>query len=611
MNTTDYAAADSFFYEADLRKKGYHFEGNLWGPTRWVLPTFPGDYIQCPVDTSILDKRDVFAFFTWGVQEYESGKYANAVRVLNKVIALDKTNPLVFHYLGKIYFDQQKWEEAEVMFKYAMQFSLNTEKFDQYVDSVIHSATYLYDHECFEKFFKKKFYEQIEDYFFAGRLYELWNHPDEAESVFNKIIDLQPDDIGGYLKLWQLLENLGRYTEAEQVINYYGEINPERSERELNEFYRRTIEKFPENADWNYRLGLLLYSRAEAQSKAPYIDTIVWFPRINKEIFIDLDVYHTIGTTEEMTLYDKMSTGAPKEVTLGFRKERSAYFRVPGTMESLRLADAIYLPRKDGIEYLSRAEELIPETESRADINFKIGNIYVWAGSKKQAYPYYVRSLDLIPSNANARFNLVDVSKAIYKNREALKQLNFLYDSGQINFPKRLLLSEFDIHAGRYETADKLLTEAESFYPYVLPEIADLRGRLNMLAAKPKIAISFYESFLNTGIFDTYVANSGFGTSVADNGDTVISTSIQLIDSRRIPAYSIARLYAKTGNTKQALKWLQTAIDYGFNLSFVLKYDPYMENLRKTSGWKKLTRNIMFKTYNTQNNQQPDNEDFF
>jgi tetratricopeptide (TPR) repeat protein len=109
MNTTDYAAADSFFYEADLRKKGYHFEGNLWGPTRFVLPTFPVDFIQCTIDTSILDKRDVFAFFTWGVQEYESGKYANAVRVLNKVIVLDKTNPLVFHYLGKIYFDQQKW----------------------------------------------------------------------------------------------------------------------------------------------------------------------------------------------------------------------------------------------------------------------------------------------------------------------------------------------------------------------------------------------------------------------------------------------------------------------------------------------------------------------
>jgi hypothetical protein len=30
MHTADYAQADSFFYEADLRKKGYHFKGNEW-----------------------------------------------------------------------------------------------------------------------------------------------------------------------------------------------------------------------------------------------------------------------------------------------------------------------------------------------------------------------------------------------------------------------------------------------------------------------------------------------------------------------------------------------------------------------------------------------------
>jgi hypothetical protein len=58
----------------------------------------------------------------------------------------------------------------------------------------------------------------------------------------------------------------------------YAVADKEQSERELNAFYRRVIGKFPDNGDWNYRLGLLLYSRAESRSRAPYFDSIVYFP---------------------------------------------------------------------------------------------------------------------------------------------------------------------------------------------------------------------------------------------------------------------------------------------------------------------------------------------
>ena len=569
LKTTDYTLADSFYYEADLRKQGFHFKGNEWMSTPASFVEAHNSQMKCPVDTQKLNSTDIFAFFTWGVQEYRKGNYYNAVRVLKKVIALDKKNPLVFHYLGKLYYDQQKWEEAEVMFKLAIQYYLNEQDFIKYTDSVIKSVTYPYDHSCFEKFFQGNYYLQVEDYYFAGTLYENWKHPEEAEVYFRKAIQATPEELGGYLKLWQLFEKLGRYTETEAIIKCYSAYDKELSERELNEFYRRTIDKFEFNGDWNYRLGLLLYSRAEVPSRSPYFDSIVWFPKINKELFVDFDLYDKFGKDDDLVLFDRSSTGAPAVFILdNIREIGRESFEIPGTKESIGLADAIYMPRKDGIKYLVKAAELLSEKETQGDINFKIGNIYVWAGSKKQAYPFYVKSIEFIPDNANARLHLVDVCKAIYKNREAMTQLNYLYDSSQINFHKRLLFAEFSIHGGEFIKATRLLNEAESIHPYVLPEFSDLRGRLAMLSNLPDNAIAFYKTF----------------TKLMPKDPNVY--------------YTLARIYAQKKQPKEAWEFLESAIAKGFNYSFILKTDPYLVEMRTTGKWNDLMKKITPKKYN-------------
>ena len=571
MNIASYAMADSFFYEADLRKKGYHFGGNEWDrtPASMVMAPFANPF--CKVDPSILKPTDIFAFFTWGVQEYEQGKYDSAVRILKKVIANDKTNPLVFHYLGKIFYDQQKWEEAELMFKLALKYSKNKDDFKYYVDSVKISAIYPYDHACFEDFFEKKYYDRVEDYYFTGAIYESWKHVEEAEIFFKEIIDTRPSEMGGYLKLWRLYEKQGRYTETAEVIKNSAVINQEQADRELNAFYRRTIEIFPDNGDLNYRLGLLLYSHAKVTAMVPYFDSIVYFPLLNKELFVDFDMFGKFGADDNLSLADKSTTGAPVRIHLdqgGLYEGRYNSYKVPGINELISLADPIYMPRKDGIHYLQRAAELLSEKETLADIHFKTGNIFLWAGSKKQAYPFFEKSLELVAGNANARLTLIDIYAALYKNKAAMKQLNYLYDSSQINFEKRLLLAQFNIHAGQFETANKLLDKAEAIHPYVLIQIADLRGRLNMLDDKLKDAIIFYQQCINKQNTAPWLTS-----------------------------YSLARLHAKTGNNQQALYWLQFAVKNGFNYSFVLLNDPFMDGLRKTSNWKKIVDTISAKKY--------------
>ncbi|MFM6925503.1 MAG: caspase family protein, partial [Ferruginibacter sp.] len=63
VNTANYAQADSFLYEADLRKKGYHFKGNGWDIPEPGIVVAPMPFFSCNVDTSILDPNDIFAFF--------------------------------------------------------------------------------------------------------------------------------------------------------------------------------------------------------------------------------------------------------------------------------------------------------------------------------------------------------------------------------------------------------------------------------------------------------------------------------------------------------------------------------------------------------------------
>lgn len=561
-NTTQYAQADSFFYEADKRKKGYHFRGNDWMsiPAVMVLPaTFRP---QCDVDTNKLKKDDIMGFFTWGLQNYYDSNYRNAVIGFKKVIALDKKNPLVFHYMGKIFYDQQKWEEAEVMFKFALQYYLPDSLFEMYCDSVIKKVKYPYAHDCFENYFRTSKYDGIEDYFFIGHVYESWSHYEEAETYFKKCIELQPNWLDGYIKLWTLLEKLGRFTEAEQVIKSYAFYNKETSERELNEFYRRMIKQFPKKGDWYYRLGLLLYSRAEQPARSAYFDSIIYFPLLNKEMFVDLDLYDKLQTDPNLSIGDKNVPGSPGIIEIKYIRERAAAVTIPGTNESIPMADAIYTPRKDGIEFLSKAADLIIEKETIADINFKIGNIFVWSGSKKQAFAYYDKSIQLIPENAAARLRIIDVCQALYKNRAALENLDYLYANKKINFPDHLLLAEYSIHSGQFDKAKKLLVEAEAIHPYVLPEIADLNGRLQLLSDHPKEALPFYQNYL-----------------ASDPNDFMV-------------LYTIARLYAKMKNTNEAWKWLKLSIDRGFKYYWVLQMDESWNDYRVQSKWKELTGKI-------------------
>lgn len=543
MNTTQYAIADSFFYEADLRKRGYHFfETEVYSPP--IAESLSLQVVSpCEIDTLKLAKNDVLGHFVYAVQAYENRDLKTAERFFKKTIAINNTNPLVYHFLGKLLYGQGRWQEGDVIFNLAIKNFLDPDSFRDYytAQSKLIPASKLRD--CLVDGFRLRYYDKMEDYYFLATLYEQWNHYSEAESVYRTIISLTPGSIGGYYKLWNMLERLERNKDAEIVIMSFDKYDKKASEEELIAFYRRMTEKYLQEPDWFYKAGTFLYHIAKRDPEA-YKDEA-------KKIVPDTD-------GERMKQAGDTHFGMRKRVRI----------ELPGINELVSQADHITQPKTDAIPYLLKADSLYsPGSIVLADINYKIGDLYVWMGLIVKASPYYQKSVDLQPVNSGARLKLIDTYSQTYYYQSALIHLDTLYNRKEINYPKLIMLATYKMQDGVYEKATALLKEAQTLYPFKMAEIDDLNGRVNLLANKPKLALPFYQSYLN---------------AMPNDYSTM---------------YTIAKLYALTGNQAEAWKWLEKAVDKGFRYSWILKFDQAWDKFRLQAKWKSMINRYPMKSY--------------
>ena len=547
-NTTQYAMADSFFFESELRKKGYHFGKREVFPPAPPLPF--GPTILCPYDTLDISKTDAIGQLVWGKELFDSSDFAGAEKHFKISIANDKKNPLAFHYLGKLLYLQKRWQEGEIIFKMALQNALAYNDFINYIDSLQKYYPASASKECIIENFKRAEYPPIEDNYFIASLYEQWNHYAEAEQQYIIITTQDSSDLGGYIKLWTLMEKLGRYDDAENFIkkysnafkyNYNGDI-------ELHGFYERMIGRFPKNGMYYYKQGKLLYGLA-ALSK--YSEPYTNYQR-------------ELNESKDKTLFNELniSDTSRKNSQQGYK------FKLPGTEETVQSSPPIHTPySEEGIAYLKKANQLITEDGERADINNKIGDMYWWLGLPDSAGVYYFVSVNIQPDNAGIREKLIDCYAAAYLYSDALTQLDSLYRRKEINFSKQLLFAQYKIHDGLFGAAQSLLNDAEKVHPYVQQQIIDLNGRLNLLSDNPKKAIEYYSRLITINKKDSCVM------------------------------YTIARLYAKLGNKTEAIKWRAAAIKYGFRFSYALEYDTYFNKIDKPGTRKQLFKEVDWANY--------------
>lgn len=552
-NTTQYAIADSFFYEADLRKKGYHFLKGVGIFSLPFSPPFPPFPFHC--DLNEADITDAPGYFAWGMKALNDGNIANAEKHLKKSILLDNNNPLAYYHLGKILYNQQRWQEADIIFNHAVKTYRDIISFNRYLDSLTKKLPATKSKDCIIKYAKHYHYDGIDNHYFLGSLYNKWQHYDEAIKQYRLLIRKTPKFIGCYNLLWNLQEKIGYYTDAEATIQSYTKINTDTANYELRKFYQRMTNRIPNSAEWNYRAGSFLYNIA-AINPEKYTDDY-------KEISADSNkVIKRFAANTESVIADNI-----RQYTLPPPPTYDNIF-IPGTQETVELAEEIRYPLSEAIVYLLKADSLLPDNEDAlADINFKLGDLYVWQKIPELASPHYLKSVLLKPDNANARHNLIDTYNTTYEFTNALAQMDSLLRRNEINFDKQLMMAKYYIHAGRFTEATDLLSKAEKIYPYKNFFITELNGRLKMLANLPEEALPFYNDYLAKNVNDEQTM------------------------------YTIARIYAKTNNKAEAWKWLTKAISSGFNYSWVLAFDEAWKSYRTDNKWTQLMKTVKEKKY--------------
>lgn len=545
--TNQYALADSLFFEADLRKKGFFIhEGLIAVEASYAVKLPPERNIKCELPSKIKED-DIITNFIAGLIKIQNKDTLQGENYLKKVIAFDKTNPLAFHELGKLFWQQKRWIEADIMFGFAKKYHLNDSVFIIYCDSVRRYMTE--DDECIFQEFVKSQFPFIEDYFYHGSVLEQWQHIDEAIANYRETIKLSEQKIEGYYKLWNLFESVGRYEEAETTIKSFPDIDLQNDY--LHAFYHRVTRKFPQDAAWHYKAGNFMYAIAVANPDDYKYDESKREADYDLRIDLDEDVTFSSGHIETS---DSIQANYVHHIS---HIRESDLFKdfIPGTLEVLTSGMRVNHPFSEGLKFLKVADTFTTNIFILADIDEKIGDLYIWKGLYQKAPPYYKKAVDLQGSNAGVRIKLIDSWHANYAYSKALKQLDTLSMRGELNYEKILLKARYHIHEGGFKKADSLLKISEKYHPYAHPEMNEWKARLHFMAKKVEKALPYYFAYSKQ-----YPQN--YFTS-----------------------YSIARCYAMQQNKEKAFQYLNQAISEGFRLGWVLINDAIWDSYRNTTEW--------------------------
>ena len=549
-HTTNYALADSFYFEADVRKRGYHFK-----KFKQLFEVAPAGYVlspeaPCPFDTNRIDKKDVAGYFAWGMLYFRQMNFEAAASKLQHVIQLDPNHPLAFFYLGKMRFDRKDWAETEVLLKFALQNMLDETKAMAYQDSLLLKSKYREASNCFRLLFQRTWVPATHPHAFLGTAYRNWHHYTKAEEQFRKLVALLPADFAANKVLWLLLEEAGKYQDAEAQIKMFASQDTWLANDELNGFYKRMLQRYPASVEWYLKGGVFLYNLVRQQPEE--------FESDRKSIFPD-------KTEPEPVLQPIVVTKA---------QELSA--ALVGTQETVLFEPDVSHPYSDAIIYLKKADSLTGANPMlTADLNDKLGDLYLWQGVPSYAAIHYQVSVDANPENSGVRIKLIDTYHTTYQFSEAVKNLFYLRDRNEINFEKMMLYADYSMRQSKFLRADSLVRQARNIYPYPHKIILDLEAKNLLLQKQADKAIAAYERLLRTDA------------------------------SNAAAMYSISRMYALKKNNSQTMLWLEKAYQHGFNYKWVLDNDLLMASVRQTTDWKNFMAAKQFLQYPEPTNTFP------
>ncbi len=442
-----------------------------------------------------------------------------------------------------------------------------------------------------------------------GQLYVTEDRKEEAEECFKKVIDIKPDTLwvyhdlgdlytswGRYLeaistyetilekdnnvasKIWNILEDLKRFDETEEMIKKYG------NSKILFDFYSRMLVIFPDPATYWYKRGVLLYNHKEA-------GYFFWGWRRNT---LDTKTISVNWNGVEMEKITKPDFEEWEE----FWGERA-------------------------INDFEKTLDIDPNHPSKVDIHLKLGDMYqLWSvlfqndvfiesrirrsrqdSTQMKIYHGFLTMMEKAIENSEKAYELEKLEtpnplpEGTYRFGEPIPQIDptrQLIDQYLINFEHEKALALLDTLVAKnqldFENRQKLIRI------YILTnQLEKAKSMLDWTFERPfgKIENTTVLQGLYYRLNNQYVEAIESYKLAQQSIPVVIDIDENIIEYR-VPKdfesyqYKIATLYSLLNDEKQALKSLENAIENGFRFKKVLAYDPDLENIRSSKNFQKL-----------------------
>ena len=521
LNTADYEFANEYFSMAEERKSGqkyqrYPYEDMGIPDNERLRSSGPCDGTIDETANSALTK------FHLGIWAFKQNKFTDAERYFKEVIVMDRSNPLAYHFLATVLDSQHRKQEAEPMYLAAIHNFLDDADFDKYLDSAAKLVDSASGRKCLVSEFARNSYDRYDDHYALAKLYESWNHFDEAETLYREIIRANKQDYNAWSLLATMQEKTHRYKDEEELLINYSRVFTEDFDTLLTDFYVRMMHSHPDTPEWFYKAGVTLYKKVVANPHP-----------------------------ELLGLFDE-----PRFDATEFKSEM--LFTDTADNENIKFPIA-----KKAIEYLSAAGRLsLQDDEAVLDISTKLGYLYNWTKLYEKSTRYYKNAIELEPENTGTRLKYIDaLSDAGYLS-EAMQQLNIVNDRHELNFGTQRSLADYCILSGRFALADTLIKGLKRKVFLKDQKTNELEAKLQLVSNDLVKALSLYKGILSDMPKDS------------------------------ITMYTIARIYSKMKNEKEAWYWMEKAVNSGFRYSYVLDLDPVWNSYRNSAGWKKIRPGI-------------------
>jgi tetratricopeptide (TPR) repeat protein len=372
--------------------------------------------------------------------------------------------------------------------------------------------------------------QRVEKLMLQAAILEAWERYDDAIGIYRTVVQMNSRIAIGWHNVGKLYEQTGRPIEAEKAYRQIASLNQDMGNNLLYPLYQNELSKTPEDRYWKYALAQLLYpycqsARTEVEDHAMLLDVIP--PDVGRSTMVDQ--------------YYERCLAPP------FVKSTLAYIHWPDICD--QPFDLIHDLLEEELDQVRKSDLL----SMRSAIHIKRDDIVAATLDLEQA-------VALAPDKIKVSEQLAVYYQQQYNWAAYKSILANQYIQHKLKYADHLPLLRAFIHSGEYQEVDELATRTRSvdIDGRLAMGIQDLEARRFWLSGDHKKAKEAYEKILeSTNRFDS--------------------------------AYSLARIHAREGKRKAALKYLSKAIEAGFNYAEIIMQDPVWHEYRDTTDWQEIT----------------------